>query len=493
MTTPVAYEPDYPYAPQDPRVPAPRPGPRPPRKIPWGFFWRWTRRLAVVGAIGTSLVLTVGSIIGYRAWRRAEVIAKLDRLGCLVVYAHEDYEYDEEENRIHELLRGWLGDEAWGRVTQVRADGAMRFFGGPLTADETDTICETCRQLGPLRSFSISSDSFRCEQIADWPRLEELEELSIHSKAIADDDLSRIGKLPKLRQLEVTAPKVTAAGLHHLAGLSKLESLTLCDVNLGGDGIANGPGFPNLKSLSIENATALSDDAIVSLGQLPALTDVVVGNAVGDRTISHLAGCQNLNVLILTGTRITDASLKIVAQFRSLTDVALDGAAITDEGLDALAGLELMSLSLNNTSVTDDGLARIAKLRSLEFLSLCDTRVTGVGMTHLKFAEPLGLSLDGAPLTPEGIAVLSKAKLSDLSVARTSFGDGDLMLFAGNDTIHHLCVIGTKVTAKGVRNFRQARVKRFATTGREDSLFLDSDFPDEMYLEPGAGMPFWGP
>jgi internalin A len=446
--------------------------------------------------LGASLVLTTRGIIGYRAWRHAQLVSKLEELGCLVVYAHNDHSDEEVESATSAWLRERLGDEAWGRVTRVSAYGTLRFSDRPLTAEETAEICEVCGRLGPLRSFAISSDSFRLEQIAHWQGLEELEELSIESQTLSDEDLAHIGKLSNLSQLALTAPELTAASLRHLAALTKLKSLTLRNAKLGGVNSPMSSKFSALELLTIENATELSDDTLVKLGPLPQLSEAYFDDSsIGDLAIAHLAKCPSLHTLSLGGTKVTDSSLpslRSLATDHSLEILMLEGTVISDQGLVALAGAELQSLLLDKTAVTDEGLRSIAEMRALGFLSLSDTRVTGTGVAQLRFEEPLSLSLDGAPLSPEGIAALAKAKLDHLSVARTSFGDADLMLFADRASLETLDVTGTKVTAQGVLKFRQAREKRFAASAREDPLMLFSDFPDEGYAEPGSGMPYFG-
>ena len=479
MSTP-AYEPGYPYAPQEPQLP-PRPGtPRAKWKVPWGFLWRWSKRLALVVLLGASLVLTTGGIIGYRAWRQVQLLSRLDDLGCFVVYAHEDDADDEEESSVSAWIRERLGDEAWGRVTRVSAEGTLGFSGGPLTAEETAEICDICRRLGPLRSFSISSDSFRFAQIASWPGLVQLEELSIQSKTLTDEDLAAIGKLPNLSELALMAPEISAAGLKHLAPLTKLKSLTLRNARLRGASSPSESGFPALELLTIENATQLADEAIVNLGPLPELRDASFdGSSVGDRAITHLAKCQNLGMLSLAGTKVTNSSLTLLSELsknRSLEFLFLQETAVGDEGLISLAESNLMHIALDKTAVTDDGLRKLSKMRKLGFLSLSDTQVTGIGVAYLHFEEPLSLSLDGAPLTQAGIVALAKAKLDHLSVARTSFGDADLMHFANNVSLTSLDLSGTRVTAAGIREFQQMRDKRYAASGEFDPLNLYSDF-----------------
>jgi len=490
MSTRGAYDPGYPYAPQEPQLLPPPGAPRAKWKVPWGFLSRWTKRLTLVLLVGASLVVTSGCIVGYRAWRQVQLLSRLDVLGCFVVYAHEDYA-DDEEGDVSAWIRERLGDEAWGRVTRVSAEGTLGFSGGPLTAEETAEICEICRRLGPLRSFSISSDSFRFAQIANWPGLEQLEELSIESKTLTDKDLAPIGKLPNLSQLALTAPEISAAGLKHLAPLTTLESLTLRNARLRGASSSIAAGFPALERLTIGNVSELSDDAILNLGPLPALKEADFdGSSIGDGAVSRLTKCPKLHLLSFRGTKITDASLASLsglARDYSLEILFLDSTAVSDQGLVAFAGTELMSLSLDKTAITDEGLRTLARMRRLGFLSLNDTRVSGSGVASLNFEEPLSLLLDGAALSPEGIAALAKAKLNTLSVARTSFDDADLLLFANSDSLVSFDVTSTKVTAQGVRKFQQLRDKRYSASGNVDLLMLYCDFPEE------AGVPFLGP
>jgi hypothetical protein len=214
---------------------------------------------------------------------------------------------------------------------------------------------------------------------------------------------------------------------------------------------------------------------------------MMMGARIGDRAIQHLARGAKLSSIELDPTEITDEGLASLEKCMELGSVKLVGASITDKGLAALSGKQLWQLTLDKSPITDGGLRFIADIEGLMFLSLNDTCVTGTVANYLPAHYPPlnSLDLDGAALTHEGIAAIAAANLpsfleskTHLSVARTSFGDSDLMLFVECEKFGFLSVIETNVTAKGVRAFCEARKVHLTATGLEDTLKLASDFPE---------------
>jgi hypothetical protein len=195
--------------------------------------------------------------------------------------------------------------------------------------------------------------------------------------------------------------------------------------------------------------------------------------------------------LDLTDTQITDKGIVHLARCSELSELSLAGTKVTGKGLGVMLGQNI-ELNLDRTEVTDEGLRDVAQIQGLANLSLQNTKVTGTGFRF--FAQSVALpsvDLSGVALTSDGIATLAKSKISNLILDRTPIDDRLLMLFAENNEINLLRISETKVTAAGIRAFYEARKQRLAKTGRQESLYVISDFEGlaEAFLpDPMSGM-----
>ncbi len=512
---------DYPYGRQPPAVLRVREleaarAPLLPR------LWPWLLRALAVGVVGLIIVVTPIAIVGYRASRQAARIAELEQLGCRVGYA-----FERTNDTAIDALQGLFGNNSFADVSEVRAEN--------IAPTDAARIAEICSNFKHLSSFTIVSNGFRFDQIASWRYLNELNSLSIHSTSITDNDLAQIAKMPNLVTLALTSPHITDAGVHHLANLPLLDNLELHSIQLTGSVPANAGGFPKLQRLAVHDAPRLNDQAIVNLGPMPELHTVELGGTqIGDAAIGHAAKSGKLHSVFVAHTQITDASLAHLAKSVSLTNLDLADTQITDAGIAQLASCALSSLDLSGTSVTgkgfgalagkdlvlnldrtnvnDDTLAEVLQIPALVMLSLQNTNISGAsfpervtlgsqlpgGFAGAAAVAPgggfqLSVDLSGAALTPQGFAALAKTNIPDLKLSRTGLTDQQLMLFTGNDHIYALDISQTKVTASGLIAFYEARKQRLTAAGRQESLYITSDFADiaEQYMPDlsAGGMP----
>ena len=437
---------------------------------------KWVGRFALV-ALGLLLLGLVGiGIELYQSQNRRSLKQDIEQFsGSSVRYAHQ-YPYNEDQ--LSESLRERLGDHIWTEVLDFsHVDWSKRR--DDLNSAEVDFLCNACGHFPRLRSFTMMSCHFSCEQMKDWPCLATLEEVSIWSSKLDDDDLAIIGKMSRLKSLSLIGAKISAKGLAGLEKLSRLEVLSLTDVEFSGDSKSGATALPRLKRLEIENCSKMHDDAIVAMGKLPALEDFVSNRtALGDRTIAHIVNNGSLHLLIMNESLVTDSGLKLLAGFQRPLSLHVANANVTNEGLKSLAGIPIESLVLADTAVSDDGLVAIGMLKSPWYLSLERTKVTGTGLTC---CDPNGrianLTLEGTPLVPAGVALLAKLNVDQLSLAKTPIGDTELLLFTNNDQISSIDVRSTKVTADGIKRFYEQRQKRLAASGRQEKLLVVSQYP----------------
>jgi parallel beta-helix repeat protein len=256
-------------------------------------------------------------------------------------------------------------------------------------------------------------------------------------------------------------PRAGETHLEPLAGLSGLRYLYLRGARLGDADLAQLQGLRSLEHLNID-FTQVGDAGMTYLQGLENLTGLeMVDTPVTDAGLVPLTRLPRLEFLWVARTHMTSACLEHVAKMKALRNLLLDGLAITDESLVQLAGL-----------------------KNLRTLSLAKTRVTGVGLKHLEGLPNLTekLILNGAPVSDEGMAVIGKrqrlaalfladtpitdasmghlegmAALRELHLDDTALGDAGLATLANLPALALLSVAHTKVTAAGVKKFREAR------------------------------------
>ncbi len=134
----------------------------------------------------------------------------------------------------------------------------------------------------------------------------------------------------------------------------------------------------------------------------------------------HLAGAQNLRVLILYGSRVTGAGLASLGPKPELSTLKLGGTRFGDDDLAALEQFPLLeTLDLRETAVTDAGLPRLRVFTHLKSLSLEGCAVSDAAVDALDWrgrvlrsatrrARPLpaGPTDDGSPvraMPPDGL------------------------------------------------------------------------------------------
>jgi hypothetical protein len=126
-----------------------------------------------------------------------------------------------------------------------------------------------------------------------------------------------------------------------------------------------------IRSLSL-NVSNVTDDQI-NRCQLPAGLKCFAAaeTGVGDRTVEHIASCQSLEAVELSGTKVTDAG---VAHLVRLPNMYM--------------------LGLEKTPLTDDAVEHLKKMKQLHVLRIWQTSITPQKMEELRKALPDCLILD---------------------------------------------------------------------------------------------------
>ena len=462
---------------------------------PWRSIGWWLAGLFSFAFVAT---VTAFGVVSYRARMQAALVAELKRNGASVTHSVAGWMYSRERDEgqpppitvhVPRQVREFLGDDFFDDVVAVHAaryePKLEELF--PLTDKETESVCQLCRQLPTLRSFSIKSDSFQLSDIASWPHFGRLERLELMSDNVTDADLATVGGLSRLRHLHLASSQVTDAGLQHLAALTELRELGIESTTVSDAGLKHLAGLDKIWSLRLL-CTQIGDEGVLSLAPSQLQVVVLKDCQVGDRGLSHLVSAGGLNRLFVEGTRITDASLADIDKCQYLIRLDLVRSNVTDAGLRALAGLHVQFIHLDGTPITDEGLRHLGSLgrdKKISDIYLRDTQVTGTGAEHLLGYQYIGeLDLSGAPLRREGIERLAKTKVSRLNVSRTPIGDEELLLFAdmeGSDGSIRIDVRQTKVTAQGIRRLEDEHTRYCIKHDRYNGMWIESDFKSEDF------------
>jgi hypothetical protein len=455
--------------------------------VKWRAVVRWSVRLVI--SLSLLLILVAGAVglFGYRTIERAFLAGGLEARDCNLVYVHQ---LPGETDRLPPLVRKAVGDSVFSEIAEV--SHTQSFFGYGPNDNKAEAICQLCRKLDKLRGLTIVSDSFSFDMIMDLPQLDQLEHLELNSAKLTDADLASISQMRALKTLKLTSSNITSGAIGQLAALPRLQRLELCGIRKTASPAIPAGRFASLERLVIEQ-TQIDDELILSLGELPRLQEVTLTSArISDRGLKHLLGGGNVTTILVNDAGETDVDNAAAFRCPGPAVVHLADLAISDEGLNSLAGSAPSALVLDRTQITDEGLRVVGQLKGLRYLSLRQTSVNGTGAKHLAAVSSLEqLDMRGAAVTTEGAAALAQIGASQLILSMTGLNDEGLQQFADNDKLRELEILGTRVTAAGVRQFYEARKQRLAAKGRRESLVLTSDFPDVVgnYVNLDSMMP----
>jgi len=473
MPTPLSENPEYPY---QPHTTAARATEEALRGSYSPFFWRWFVRCVIAAPVVLILATVVFAFLAYRIASRSWRVAELEQLGCYVRYGNEPL----VEDALPAFLRERFGDHWWSDVHEV-SQWSFGIRPDNATNDNLKAICQACAGLPRLKSFVTNNPHFSFQQISNWPHLNRLEAVDIKTATLSQDDLAVIAKMSGVKKLSLGGTELDAKANEQLSRLPKLETLCLSRVTFASDPRTTVPvsGFALLKRLEIDDSPLFVDEAIIALGPLPALEEVLTNRTpLGDRALAHLSASGKLHWIIMNQSHITDAGLKLLSKSPEPLVLHIANASVTNDGLGAIAGKQFDSLVLDNTAITDDGLIAMGPLHVRSYLSLDGTKVSGAGLIGLGPDQRVSwIRLEGAGVTPNGIQVLARIDVDSLCLDKTQTNDSDLMLFADNDKIASINVRQTKVTANGVRALYERRKRRLSHDGRHEHLLIVGDFP----------------
>lgn len=286
---------------------------------------------------------------------------------------------------------------------------------------------EILRHGGEVSVITDSGESFRANEIEKLsPHKFVNDQVHLNGWNTYDDSLDLIRGLKTVRRVELSMPvSVNPNFFERLNTLTDLEILSCAFVDIKDKEFADITKLTKLKYLYLWSQK-ISD---VSLGQLDRL--------------------ENLEVLTLGDNSDYDGTG--LAQIKPMLSVS--------------------QIRFDYSRFADDAMPYLERFPNLGFLSLLGTKVTDKGLSHLKsFSRLQTLELSENPqLTDSWTKDLSQlSRLLVLVLNETNITDEALKNLATCQSLRELKVRKTKVTAEGIRQFKQALPK----------CIVESDFPN---------------
>jgi len=167
------------------------------------------------------------------------------------------------------------------------------------------------------------------------------------------------GELKKPRYAELTLEQLESANELQLGGHRASDNKHL---SIKPEELKNLAAFTHLKKLHVGENDGITDEALVHIGKLTKLQELVLWDApITDAGLKHLAPLKDLRNLDLAfATKITTAALADIAQFPKLERLNLAGTKTDDvSALSKLTTLQELRLG----KLTPKGVDELKKAR----------------------------------------------------------------------------------------------------------------------------------
>jgi hypothetical protein len=211
----------------------------------------------------------------------------------------------------------------------------------------------------------------------------------------------------------------------------------------------------NHPDIEIRRRAARLREAVRSRLEAEALA--AVKRLGGTVEVSANFGEEKSIGVFLSETKVTDADLAHFAWLKELEVLDIRDTDVSDAGLAPLKECrKVWRLWLQGTRVTDMGLIHLKGLSKLANLDLSNTEVTAAGLESLKGLPLRFLQLSGTKITDAGLLCTKDMPLWILNLSKTGVTDAGLGHLKGLEELRVLDLRDTKVTAKGILEFRKS-------------------------------------
>jgi hypothetical protein len=247
----------------------------------------------------------------------------------------------------------------------------------------------------------------------DWDALPATTEgLILQGEGTLQRDFDRVGKFKKLKYLALEKWRTgRQLKLDALAPLEALETLYVHRLTTAGvDTLLH---LKSLKIVFVEDATPLSDQDLVKLASLPALTSLLLREcpSMTDDVLKAISTSRTIEALKWTRSpAVTDEGLGHLAKLRRLRNLDISyGGKFTAKGYLALSGSkELTKLQIAHSGFDDGMLAAVSRIATLKRLWIYNAHgVTDAGLMCLENLTALErVYIDSDKTTKEGVLKL---------------------------------------------------------------------------------------
>jgi hypothetical protein len=198
-----------------------------------------------------------------------------------------------------------------------------------------------------LQTLSVSLLQENEDDLREIGRLRELRTLTIRAGAlVTDNDLMQLASLKKLQYFEATGlHNISSDGIRFISKLKQLKSLLLVGVPIGERGMSVIGGCRQLEKLLLDEATYRGADDSKGLGEpdplrnlatLTRLRELVLVDGVRNRDLVYIAPLTKLERLALFQNHISDEGIKHLIPLKKLKRLEMRNTSISTSGIDQL-------------------------------------------------------------------------------------------------------------------------------------------------------------
>jgi len=406
LTEPVCPECGRPFAWDDPRSFARRPGVRV-RRRQWvvvraGAVAAWVIVAALLQAIAVGLVdlamehaaverLAAGGVSMRssdvirpirRAWRWADLDPRmLDRVRWVRIDQPSAAQID-DLRRLRYVNRAEVAAGSSEAAASVTGALARRLEYLTLTTTgDPSALAETLHAAGPLRG------------------------LTLRAPALRDQHLTFLASMPGLTSLDLADSQVGGSGLANVASPTVLRELVLSGCPIDGAGMAALARFTGLTKLRLDR-TPVEDDHLAAITGMAQLFSLDLSETrITDLAFARMPATSSLDLRIAR-TRIVGWGLGWLPEPVNGLGVDARGTRLRDVGLWQLTRFDaLLGLDVGQTDVTEAGLRRyVSQMPRLRVLGVAGVAMTDAEARTLSWPHGLqrldvsGCGLDEATL-----------------------------------------------------------------------------------------------
>jgi hypothetical protein len=287
--------------------------------------------------------------------------------------------------------------------------------------------------------------------------------------------------------------------LRLIAQLPEVERVMVYKGKITADGLAALTALPKLRYLQMY-APEMPAAAFAVLPKLKQLKSLSLGNyALTDEVIGYAGQIKRLKTFDHTQSAMTSAGfLKFLNSVESLEQLTLFGDYVDDACMKRIGEMkDLKRFWTNSKRITSAGWVHLAGLAKMEDLFVSETNFGDDDSRSLESMKNLkSLGLNKTKITDAGMPPLAAlTKLHDLGLDGTKVTDKGMVALKGMTELDNIYVGMTEVTAKGLallpmkERMQMMRVGKGGMTAKQLDKMMEL-FPKTQIFDPSG---YWTP